>query len=563
MTNEPPASPATPENTSAPCLSLDGQGLKSLVEAGMAWLKTNQQIVNSLNVFPVPDGDTGTNMLLTMQAAYSEIAHSGEHNIGKLAHSVAQGALMGARGNSGVILSQLWRGFARALDNLDVMDADLFVRALAEARNTAYKGVVRPVEGTILTVAKDSAAAAEGARAKTSDLAAILNEVVEKADESVQFTPELLPILKQAGVVDSGGKGLFFILEGMLRQIKGLSLEKNVEVHTLASMAKLEVAAEEIEPGQEVEVVIDFRPFQELNLEDFYARLSDIGTSIQVGEGDGIYRMHIHTTTERRFEPINYVMSLGTWSKIAMENLIAQMEEQSVREKEVSPFQLLPIEPGQIAVVTISPGNGISRVFASLGAAAIVEGGQTMNPSTEEILSAFENLPTDHVVILPNNKNIILAAQNAASVTVKKVAVVPSRSIPQGIAALFRYSPEAGFDVMVEEMNEAINEVHSGEITIATRSVEINGIDVHEGEVIALLDGILVAAANSLDEACTRLLDAAHTEERELITLFAGENVTRNEVNRIGDLIRAKYPNHEIEIKDGGQPHYHFIIAIE
>jgi uncharacterized protein len=563
MSNEPSASPTASESVPASCLSLNGQGLKSLVEAGMTWLKTNQQIVNALNVFPVPDGDTGTNMLLTMQAAYSEIAQSGENNIGKMAHAVAQGALMGARGNSGVILSQLWRGFARALDSLDEMDADLFVRALAEARNTAYKGVVRPVEGTILTVAKDSAAGVEEARAGSNDLAVLLEIVVAKADLSVQHTPELLPILKQAGVVDSGGKGLFYILEGMLRYLKGLSLETSVTVQSLASMANLDQAAENIEPGQEVEVVIDFRPFKDLDLESFYTALSDIGTSIQVGEGDGMYRMHIHTTHERRFEPIDYVMSLGTWSKIAMENLVAQMEEQGSAAKESQHLQLNSIEPGQVAVVAISPGMGISKVFASLGAAAIVQGGQTMNPSTEEILSAFENLPTDRIIILPNNKNIILAAQNAASVTVKKVAVIPSRSIPQGITALFRYSPDASFDGLVEEMNDALNDVSSGEITVATRTVEINGVDVHEGEVIALLDGKLVASAHTLDDACLKLLQEANTDKRELITLFTGENVQKNEINRISDLIHSRYPGHEIEIKEGGQPHYHFIIAIE
>ena len=213
--------------------------------------------------------------------------------------------------------------------------------------------------------------------------------------------------------------------------------------------------------------------------------------------------------------------------------------------------------------MAISPGIGISKVFASLGAAAIVLGGQTMNPSTEEILFAFENLPTDQIIILPNNKNIILAAQNAASVTVKKVAVIPSRSIPQGISALFRYSPEVSFDDLVTEMNEALNDVHSGEITVATRTVEINGVDVQEGSVIALLDGKLVAAENTLDDACMHLLEEAETDKRELITLFSGENVHKNDVKRIGDLIRARYPGHEIEIKEGGQPHYHFIIAIE
>jgi DAK2 domain fusion protein YloV len=543
-------------------LFLDGQGLRALVEASMAWLKTNQQIVNALNVFPVPDGDTGTNMLLTMQAAYNEIVANGETNVGKMAHSIAQGALMGARGNSGVILSQLWRGFARALDNLEVMDADLLVRAMNESRNTAYKGVVRPVEGTILTVAKDTAASAEKARATTSDLLVMLEQMVTAADESVKHTPELLPILKQAGVVDSGGKGLYFILEGMLRSLKGQSLDVNVAAVQPISAMQMDSAVEEIEPGQDYEVVVDFRPNEQLDLEHFYSDLAEIGTSIQVGEGDGMYRMHIHVATDKRYAPIDYIMGMGTITKIAMENLIAQMAE-TAKPGEAAKIPLAQIEPGQIAVVAVAPGPGIARIFASLGAAAVVEGGQTMNPSTEEILSAFENLPTDRIIILPNNRNIILAAKNCADVSVKQVKVIPCKTVPQGVSAIFRLNPDGDLDQQAEEMTEAINEVETGEITIATRSVEINGVNVHDGEVIALLDGQLVMSASTIDEAMLGLLEKASTRDRERITLFYGSNITRNEVNRLVDIVRRAYPAHEIELHDGGQPHYQFIIAIE
>ncbi|MHB1120548.1 MAG: DAK2 domain-containing protein, partial [Bellilinea sp.] len=384
--------------------TLDGQGLKLLIEAGMSWLKANQQLVNSLNVFPVPDGDTGTNMLLTMQAAYNEIVHSNDTNIGQMAHAVAHGALMGARGNSGVILSQLWRGFARALDNLRVMDGETLITALNTSKTTAYKGVVRPVEGTILTVAKDVAAAADKLHGKEMSLE-WLEQLVEAAAVSVENTPNLLPILKQAGVVDSGGKGLFFILEGMLRYIKGLPLEVSTIVQPISQM-ELGNAMEEVEPGQDYEVIVDFRPNGTLDLEKFYEGLSEIGTSIQVGEGDGMYRMHIHVPTDKRYAPIEYTMGLGTVTKVAIENLLAQMDERSDKAQKVN---FTPIEPGQIAVVAVSPGEGLTRIFASLGVAAVVTGGQTMNPSTEEILHSFENLPTDRVIILPNNKNIILA----------------------------------------------------------------------------------------------------------------------------------------------------------
>jgi DAK2 domain fusion protein YloV len=541
---------------------VDGQALKSLTEAGLTWLRTNQQTVNSLNVFPVPDGDTGTNMVLTMQAAFDEVVHSSERNVGNMAHAIAHGALMGARGNSGVILSQLWRGFARALDNQAELDADSLVSAFLAGRDTAYKGVVRPVEGTILTVAKDCAAAAEASYKETSDLVTILEKVVEAADQSVQNTPELLPILKDAGVVDAGGKGLFYILEGMLRHIQGQPLDSALtSIQPLAAM-NIENTMDTIEPGQDYEVVVDFRPSAPLDLMQFYSDLEQMGTSIQVGEGDGIYRMHIHVPTEKRYEPIDYTMKLGTITKVAMENLVAQMQDLDERCSDGKP-SLAPVEPGQIAVVAVAPGSGIVRVFASLGASAIIEGGQTMNPSTQEIIHSFENLPTEKIIILPNNPNIIMTAQNAAKLTVKNVKVIPSRTIPQGLAAMLRLAPDSDLDEVAAEMTDALDEVETGEITVATRSVDIDGVSCQEGQIIALHNEKLVLSATSLEEACLGLLEAAHASHFELITLFYGEKVARQEVNRIVDVIRKAYPEQEVEVQEGCQPHYHFIISIE
>lgn len=539
---------------------IDGQDLKLLVEAGLSWLKTNQQLVNALNVFPVPDGDTGTNMVLTLQAAFNEIAQSSEKNIGKMAKDFAQGALMGARGNSGVILSQLCRGFARAMDNFETMDADIFVNALAESRNTAYKGVVRPVEGTILTVAKDMSLAAVEARTKTDDLAIMLEQVVEAGEKSVENTPELLPILKSAGVVDSGGKGLFVIIEGMLRYIKGEPLDVALTTVQPISALALENAEHEIEEGQEVEVVIDFEPKGMLDIQRMYAELSDIGTSIQLGEGDGMYRMHIHTTVENQYRPIDYIGTLGTWSKIAMENLLIQLESSKSKKPELV---LADVEPGQIAVVAVSPGKGISQIFASLGVAAIVEGGQTMNPSTEEILASFENLSTDKIVILPNNKNIVLAAKTSIPLSKKNVVVIPSTSIPQGLSAILRLDPDAELSEIEKEMNAALTEVKTGEVTIATRSVALNGVDVKEGQVIGLLNGKLVVSGDELGKTCLDLLEKASTKDNERITFFYGKDITRPDVDKIVDQVREAYPDHEIEVHDGGQPHYQFILSIE
>ena len=562
MTPESKKPTSTPKKEPFNQLVLDGQALKQLTGAALTWLRTNQQTVNALNVFPVPDGDTGTNMVLTMQAAFDEIVNSSEKNAGKTVHAIAHGALMGARGNSGVILSQLWRGFARALDSQELLDAASLVRAFQEGRDTAYKGVVRPVEGTILTVAKDVAAAAAEALETTQDPVDILEIAVKAADASVLRTPDLLPVLKEAGVVDSGGKGLFFILEGMLRYIHNLPVDAGAtSIQPIAAM-NFENTLETVEPGQDFEVIVDFQPEQNLELDRFYTDLEEMGTSIQIGEGDGIYRLHIHVPTEKRYAPIEYTMSLGTVTKVSIENLKAQME--AIEKSAIAgPPAIAPLEPDQIAVVAVVPGVGLAHVFASLGVAAIVEGGQTMNPSTQEIIQAFENLPTDKIVILPNNKNIILAAQTAAQLTVKRVAVVPSLSIPQGLSSMLRLAPMGDFDAVVEDMTEALTDVETGEITTATRSVEIDGVEVQEGQIIALHNGKLILATTSLEEACLEFLKQAGADERELITMFYGLNVQKAEVDQIEAAIQKAYPEHEIEVKEGGQPHYQFIISVE
>ncbi len=543
-------------------VQIDGQSLKRLVEAGMTWLRTNQQIVNSLNVFPVPDGDTGTNMLLTLTSAYNEIKDSGEKHFGKMAGMVAKGALMGARGNSGVILSQLWRGFARGVQDQASLDAATLIKAFAEARDTAYKGVVKPVEGTILTVAKGIAAGTEAGAGSAKDAIDILETAVRWADETVEQTPELLPVLKQAGVVDSGGKGLFFILEGMLRHVYGEPLDMPLASVQALSAMNFENAMQEVEEGQDYEVVVDFFPNTGFQLQSFYSKLEEMGTSIQVGEGEGMYRMHIHVPLEKRYAPIDYIMGLGTITKVAMENLLAQMDDIS-KSAQQQPINFSTVDPGEIAVVVVSPGNGLSLIFASLGAAAIVAGGQTMNPSTQDILKSFENLPTDKVIILPNNKNIIMAANQAKEVTVKQVAVVPSRTIPQGLAAMLALQLDGEVDAVAEKMTKALSTVKTGEITIAVRNVEIDGVNVKEGQVIALLDGRLVTSAGTVEEGVLDMLEKAEAGGYELVTLFYGQEMPHAEANRIADMVREKYPNLEVEVQDGGQPHYHFIVSVE
>ena len=542
---------------------IDGSTLRNMVGASVDWLRTNQQLVNALNVFPVPDGDTGTNMVLTMQSASDEIVENSERSVGRVAHAIAHGALMGARGNSGVILSQLWRGFARALDEHDRMDAALLAEALDEACQTAYKGVVRPVEGTILTVSKDIASEAKVALQNGASSAfEILDIVVQAADASVEHTPELLPVLKEAGVVDSGGKGLFFILEGMLRAAYRQPLDQPIISVQPLSAINLNSAVDAIEPGQDWEVIVDFRPEETLDLQKFYTSLEGLGTSIQVGEGDGMYRMHIHVADENEYEPIEYIKGLGTITNVAIENLMIQMDD-SAGPSDIQDIALQAIEPGQNAVVAVAPGMGLARVFASLGATAIIEGGQTMNPSTQEILNSFEDLPTDKVILLPNNKNIVLAANQAAELTVKRVTVIPSVSVPQGIAAMFAWEPGGDFNTVSESMAGTLNDVQTAEITTATRSVEIDGVTCEAGQVIGLLNGKLACSGDTLEKVLVETIEKADTASRELITLYYGEDLSAMDANQLGDRIRELYSEQELEVHEGGQPHYQLILSIE
>ncbi len=543
----------------------DGFGMRRLTRAALQWLDANHKLVNALNVFPVPDGDTGTNMLLTMQAAYKEIENSTETSVSKVAQAVAQGALMGARGNSGVILSQIWRGFARGLDGAEAFDTGQVVQALQMASTTAYRGVVKPVEGTILTVIKDSAAAAEAAyeaSGHAADLRSVLEAVVAGAQASVARTPELLPLLKQAGVVDSGGKGLALIFEGMLRYLKGQRLdESTLTLVAPLSLAAVGTAMNSVEPGQEWEVVVDFRPRVEMNLPTLYSRLEAMGTSIQVGEGDGLFRVHIHLLKTRRLEPIEMAEEWGTVVNVHMENLLDQVE--ALQGGGAEALSLAPVLPGQLAVIAVSPGLGLSRLMGSLGAAAIVGGGQTKNPSTEEFLKAFDGVPTDKIIVLPNNKNIILAARQAASLSTKAVQVVPSRTVPQGIAALLNVLPDGDLAAVGEAMERAMAAVETGEVTTASRTVDINGVAVNEGDIIGLRNGVLAVAGHSVSEVVTRLLEAMSAGQHELITLYAGAEVTAHEAEQLAAAIREIYPHLDVQAHTGGQPYYHYILSVE
>ncbi len=546
----------------------EGRGLKRLIKAGLTWLDRNHQAINALNVFPIPDGDTGTNMLLTMRSAYKEIAEDDTNHAGRIAQKVARGALMGARGNSGVILSQIWRGFSHEIESVEAFDVQQFAAAMREASDTAYNGVVKPVEGTILTVIRQASEAAETAAQSTDDLADALDQVVRRCHQAVAETPQLLQVLADAGVVDAGGEGLAIILEGMLRFMNGEPLDTALarEFQPL-DLEAVGAAMEAVEPGQDWEVVVDFRPRRELELSSFYNRLEMLGTSIQLGQGDDLCRVHIHLPKEMRYEPIEFVETLGTVVNVHMENLLDQVDQQRGGDRAAGPAALLmqkqEIEPGQIASIAVAPGSGIAEAFVSLGAARIVSGGQTMNPSTEEIVTAIEALDTDKVVVLPNNKNIVMAARTACQVSSKQARVVPTVNVPQGVSALLALEPDGDLDAVVEAMEAAASEVSAGEITTATRQVEFKGVAVQEGDILGLADGNIWCAGPQVEPVVKETLEGMGTAERELLTLYYGVDTTAQEAGEMADKIQEWYPHLEIEVIHGGQPHYFYILGAE
>ncbi len=557
---------AEPKIRNEKLLYVDGQGLKRLVEASLLWLRYHQPGINALNVFPVPDGDTGTNMLLTMQGAWHEIEHSPEENVGKVAQLVAHGALMGARGNSGVILSQLWRGFARSLDSKVKFNADDLTLAMRQASETAYKGVLKPVEGTILTVSRAVADATELARHEDDDLLFILDRIVVAAREAVANTPNLLPVLKQAGVVDSGGQGLTVILEGMLRYLRGESLESDRTVEAAIDLKEkvppdAAIDAGDVAQGYSYDVQCIIKGHG-MDIDAARHKISEMGLStLVVGDAETI-KVHVHVP--RPSMVLAYAESIGRLHDVVVEDMAAQYQ-QYLLGRTAPPIQspAYNVEPGNIATLAVVPGEGLTRVFQSLGVTAIVPGGQTMNPSTQDFVKLLEAIPVDQAIVLPNNGNVVMAARQAAEVCRKHVIVVPSKTIPQGIAAMLAFNDQRSLEANAQAMEAATHHVLTGEITTATRAIEYNGVKVEEGHVIGLLNDELTAANDTLEETLFTLLDQMDAEDLEIVTLYYGNGITAAAAEAMGAVIHEKYSNLEVEIVEGGQPHYYYIISAE
>jgi uncharacterized protein len=553
-------------------LTCDGHQLRKLAQAGLYWLEYNCQHVNALNVFPVPDGDTGTNMLLTMRSACNRVQNGDEAHVGKVAQELSQGALMGARGNSGVILSQIWRGLAKSLKNRATFNTLDLAEALQEAADTAYKGVMRPVEGTILTVIREGADEAQDAAEKSQDLRFMTERVLERCQQALARTPDLLPILKQAGVVDSGGQGLVYIFEGMLRYVHGqLSGMENGGAGVTAVPAQALVAPEEgnLEFPYDVQFIL---MGENLDVLKVRAEIDAMGDSTVVVGDDKVIKVHIHVKDPG--EPISYGIRHGIISDVVVENMQLQMEEiiQAAPSQggQSSSLIMAPtsdngpaIEPGQIGVIAVTAGAGLGRVFRSLGAAAVVNGGQTNNPSTEEIFQAIQDVPTNKIIILPNNKNIILTAEAAGDLSPKDVVVVATRTAPQGISAMFSLDLNGDLEAVAEAMQEMSAQVVSGEITRATRSVTLDGVTVEEGQFIGLVDGRLAVSAAELDELLPPLLETMAVAECEIVSLYYGEGVSQSEAEAFKEQIQTLYPDLEVELLAGNQPHYHYILGAE
>jgi DAK2 domain fusion protein YloV len=494
-------------------------------------------------------------MLLTMQSAYQEIHDSPEEEVGQIAQKVAHGALMGARGNSGVILSQIFRGLARELEGVTAFDTVQFAAALREAAATAYKGVIKPVEGTMLTVARESAEAAVAAAASSQDLRWVLQQVVREAQESVTRTPTLLPVLAEAGVVDAGGQGLLVILEGMLRYARGEQIDMETGLGTAVDLQPFHLEAEE-GYGYDIQFIVHG---ENLNVEQIRESIASMGDcALVVGDSRAV-KVHVHSPEPGT--PINFGASQGSISRVIVENMQEQYQD-FILSKTQRP--VAPVEPlSGIGTVVVAPGPGLGRVFESLGASAVVSGGQTMNPSTEDILNAVEAISAEEAIILPNNKNIIMAAEQAQSLSAKRVQVVRTITVPQGISALLALNYQSDLDTNVRIMSEAVSDIETIEITTAVRTAKVGGVKVKKGETIGLINGKLVIKADSPEEATLAALEQAKAKEYEIITLYYGESVGEDDAQRVADLIGEQFPEQEIEVVDGGQPHYSYILSVE
>ncbi|MDP2949115.1 MAG: DAK2 domain-containing protein [Chloroflexota bacterium] len=549
--------------TKPPALaSLSGSELRAMFAAATAWLERHVEAINAINVFPVPDGDTGTNMYLTMRSTLEEAYRADDADVGVILGAMSKGALMGARGNSGVILSQIIRGLASAAQGWQHLDAPALAQGLAQGATTAYKAVSQPVEGTILTVMREAAAAAEGeARRDGRDILAVMASATEAAREAVANTPTLLPVLAEAGVVDAGGQGLYVMLEGSLRYLRGQE----------EMPAEPPVGREEIERDW-ITVTTQMHGIggslygycteclvagDGLVSEDIQRRMLELGDSVLVVGGDNLVRVHVHTDDPGA--ALSYCTALGRLNQVKVDNIQSQAEQFLAMHQR----QTAAAAPVNIATVAVVAGEGMEQVFRSVGVSAIVKGGPTMNPSTRQLLEAIEGCPAEQVVLLPNDKNIVMAAEQALPLTAREVRVVKTTTVPQGVAALLAFSPDADLEANVEAMEEARASVHTVEVTRAIRTTSIRGLRIKEGQCVAVIDGELRVAQKSPAATVKAALGHLPLADLSLITLYYGADTREEEAQALAHELRRLHPQHDVEVVYGGQPHYYYIVSAE
>ncbi|TQR38338.1 DAK2 domain-containing protein [Lysinibacillus sphaericus] len=547
--------------------SLDGIKFAEMVQMGAHHLFQNANYVDSLNVFPVPDGDTGTNMNLSMTSGSKETEQYASEHIGKTAQALSKGLLMGARGNSGVILSQLFRGFGKSIEKEATIDAKGFAGAFQAGVETAYKAVMKPVEGTILTVAREAAKKGVEVAQTETDIIAVMEAFTAEAQASLQRTPELLPVLKEVGVVDSGGQGLLFVYEGFLASLKGEPLPVKNEA-TLDDLINAEhhraqdfMNTMDIEFGYCTEIMVRFEegkePFSE---EQFRNELNPLGDSLLVISDEEIAKVHIHS--EQPGAVLAMGQKYGSLIKIKVDNMREQ-HSAIVGEDHKAPSSAKKAEKHPYAIVTIAMGEGVAELLRSIGASYVIEGGQTMNPSTEDIVKAVKEIGAEKVLILPNNKNIVMAAEQAVELLDIEAAVVPTKTIPQGMAAILSFNPEAAVEMNQATMTEAFANVKTGQVTYAVRDTSIDGVEIHKDDFMALAEGKIVLSTPALKDAAEKVITDLVDEDAEIVTVIYGEDTTEENASELVKFIEENYPEVEVELFNGKQGLYPYIISVE
>lgn len=552
---------------------IDASLLAKMFLAGANNLEAKKEWINELNVFPVPDGDTGTNMSMTILAAAKEVSNLEKKDMKSVAKAISSGSLRGARGNSGVILSQLFRGFTKVIANYQYIDTVVLAEACDKAVETAYKAVMKPKEGTILTVARGAADKAIDMVEETDDLEVFIKAVIDEAERVLKKTPDMLPVLKQAGVVDSGGQGLVVVLQGAYDALMGKEVDYSSFEggQTTGGITKISAQTEaEIKFGYCTEFIIVLNaPLSDKEVAAYKAFLTSIGDSIVVVADDEIVKTHVHTNDPGL--AIQEALKHGSLSKIKIDNMREEHQERLIKdaqkvaaEQAKAEAEAAPEELREMGFISVSAGAGLSEIFSGLGVDVIIEGGQTMNPSTDDILNAIAKVPAKHVFVLPNNKNIILAANQAADLSEeKKIHVIPTKTIPQGISALINFIPEQSAEENAERMTEELANIKSGQITYAVRDTVIDDKEIKENDYMGIGDDGILAVGADMNETLFEMIDQLVDEESGIISLYYGEDVSEEDAQALADQLQEKYEDLEVEVNNGGQPIYYYILSVE